>query len=50
MSLVQDAIPEDPPAREGERLKLVLAWLVVSIPALWGVAQVVVKSTALFRR
>ena len=33
----------------GEGLKVVLSWLVVSVPALWGVAQVVVKSLALFR-
>jgi hypothetical protein len=28
---------------------LVLAWLVVGVPTLWGVAQTVVKSLALFR-
>jgi hypothetical protein len=28
---------------------LVLSWLFVGIPALWGVAQVVKKSLALFR-
>jgi len=33
----------------GERVKLVVAWLVVGIPAAWGVAQVVAKSMALFR-
>jgi hypothetical protein len=33
----------------GERWKLLLGWLVVGIPAAWGVAQVVVKSMALFR-
>jgi len=32
-----------------ERLKLTLAWAIVGIPALWGVAQVVTKSLALFR-
>lgn len=32
-----------------ERLKVLLAWSVVLLPALWGVAQVVVKSAALFR-
>lgn len=32
-----------------ERLKLLLAWLVVAVPAAWGVAQVVAKSVALFR-
>ncbi|MDP1861233.1 MAG: hypothetical protein Q8K82_21340 [Gemmatimonadaceae bacterium] len=33
----------------GERLKVVASWLVVGLPAAWGVAQVVVKSMALFR-
>jgi hypothetical protein len=33
----------------GERLKVTLAWIVVLIPAAWGVAQVVSKSAALFR-
>jgi len=33
----------------GERWKLALAWLVVGLPAAWGVGQVVVKSMALFR-
>ena len=28
---------------------LTLAWLVVLIPACWGVSQVVIKSAALFR-
>lgn len=32
-----------------ERLRVLLAWLVVGIPAMWGVAQVVEKSMALFR-
>jgi hypothetical protein len=36
-------------SRVAERVKLVLAWLFVGIPAAWGVAQVVVKSAALFR-
>lgn len=31
------------------RWKLVASWLVVGIPAAWGVAQVIVKSMALFR-
>ena len=39
----------DDDARAREIGKLVLAWLVVGIPAAWGVAQVVVKSAALFR-
>jgi hypothetical protein len=33
----------------GERVKVILAWIVVLIPAGWGVAQVVSKSAALFR-
>jgi hypothetical protein len=33
----------------GERVKVMLAWIVVLIPAVWGVAQVVSKSAALFR-
>ena len=32
-----------------EKVKVALAWLVVLIPAAWGVAQVVSKSAALFR-
>ena len=36
--------------RRGETLKLVLSWLVVGIPAAWGVAQTVIKVTGLFRR
>ena len=30
-------------------LELVIAWAIVGVPALWGVAQVVEKSLALFR-
>jgi len=33
----------------GERWKLIVAWVVVGIPAAWGVAQVLAKSLALFR-
>jgi hypothetical protein len=29
--------------------KLIIAWLFVGIPLLWGVSQVVVKSMALFQ-
>ena len=32
-----------------EKVKVALAWLVVLIPAAWGVEQVVSKSAALFR-
>jgi hypothetical protein len=37
------------PSSASERVKLVLSWLFVGLPAAWGVAQVVVKSAALFR-
>ena len=30
-------------------LELIVAWTIVGVPALWGVAQVVEKSLALFR-
>jgi hypothetical protein len=36
-------------ASRDERLPLVLSWLVVLVPAAWGVAQVVQKSAALFK-
>ena len=36
-------------ATHTNRLALVVAWAVVGVPALWGVAQVVEKSMALFR-
>jgi hypothetical protein len=36
-------------SRFGERMKVALAWLMVGIPAAWGVAQVVVKSADLFK-
>ena len=39
-----------PESRNTEALKLALAWLFVLIPAAWGVAQVIVKSAALFAR
>jgi hypothetical protein len=32
-----------------ERVKVLLAWIVVLIPAGWGVAQVVIKSADLFK-
>jgi len=32
-----------------ERVRVLLAWAVVLIPAGWGVAQVVIKSADLFR-
>jgi hypothetical protein len=39
----------EPTSSAGERVKVMLAWIVVLIPAVWGVAQVVSKSAALFR-
>lgn len=33
----------------GEMARVLLTWLVVAIPALWGVAQVVQRAMALFR-
>jgi hypothetical protein len=33
----------------GEKVKVALAWMVVLIPAVWGVGQVVTKSAALFK-
>ncbi len=36
-------------AGDSERLKVALSWLVVGLPALWGVSQVAVKALALFR-
>lgn len=36
-------------ARWRETVALVAAWLVVGVPAVLGIAQVVVKSLALFR-
>lgn len=39
-----------PDTNSGEAAwKLIASWLVVGIPAAWGVAQVIVKSMALFR-
>lgn len=36
--------------REGDATwKLVASWLFVGVPAAWGIAQVIVKSLALFR-
>lgn len=43
------ATPPTDPSPPGERWKLAASWLVVGIPAAWGVAQVVLKSLALFR-
>ena len=37
------------PKTRRDPIALTVAWLVVLIPACWGVAQVVIKSAALFR-
>lgn len=34
--------------RSGEALAVIASWVVVGVPAAWGVIQVVVKSFALF--
>jgi len=34
--------------KTNNRASLVLAWLLVSIPLLWGIAQTIVKSLVLF--
>jgi hypothetical protein len=50
--MTDEARTEDPrPGQAGanEGLKVALAWAFVGIPAVWGVAQVVAKSAALFR-
>jgi len=33
----------------GEKVKVALAWIVVVVPAAWGVSQVIAKSAALFK-
>jgi hypothetical protein len=35
-------------SRAGDSLKLVLAWLAVGVPLLWGVVQTLRKAMALF--
>lgn len=37
------------PERRARRTRRLVAWLYVGIPAAWGVAQVAIKSVALFR-
>jgi hypothetical protein len=34
--------------KKNNRASLVLAWLLVSIPLLWGIAQTILKSLVLF--
>ena len=41
--------PNDPTETSAQIVPLILSWLFVGVPALWGVAQVVKKSLALFR-
>lgn len=33
----------------GQRTPLIVTWLVVLLPALWGIAQTIQKSSMLFR-
>ena len=40
--------PARPTGPSGSPLLLVIAWLVVVVPAVWGVSQTVQKSMALF--
>ena len=37
------------PRASNQTLRLIVAWAIVGIPALWGVSQVFAKSLALFR-
>ena len=39
----------DRPAETAIRLKLVLSWLLVAIPLLWGVANTIGDASKLFR-
>ena len=41
--------PGDAPADPQATVKLLVAWLVVGLPAAWGIWQVFVKSLALFK-
>ena len=36
-------------ARKSDWLALVIAWIVVGVPTVWGVSQTVMKSLALFK-
>lgn len=45
----QSAIPDQRPSPDHDRFALWASWLVVGLPAAWGISQVVVKSLALFR-
>ena len=49
MSTPPDIDYAPPPARSTPVLTLVVAWLVVIIPAAWGVTQTAIKSFDLFR-
>lgn len=46
--LVSNAEP-DPQSKLGEWALVLLAWLAVTIPLLWGIWQTVKKATVLFR-
>ena len=36
-------------SQDSSTVRLAIAWLFVGVPLIWGVAQVVAKSLALFR-
>lgn len=40
---------QKPESSSSQAGALILAWIFVGIPAVWGVAQTVMKSLALFR-
>jgi hypothetical protein len=42
-------MPGEQPIHRTSALVLIVAWLVVAIPAAWGVSQTFVKSLDLFR-
>jgi hypothetical protein len=44
-----DALPPPPPHPRTSPLLLIVAWLVVGIPAAWGVSQTVMRSLDLFK-
>jgi hypothetical protein len=43
------SLAETPMAATRQWAPLVIAWLVVLVPAAWGITQTVLKSLALFR-
>lgn len=49
MSVPNESITQEE-EQGAQALPLALSWLLVGVPALWGIWQVVVKSMSLFRR